>query len=288
MKVPILFGEYGWNYRQNPSDYEGMYHLSNWNDVCNLLMNYTFEEYDVCFHTIFLLMDFGKVFFSSGCAFLMAIFVALMIEKFGGAVGSIIGTIPSTIIPSVYMIITQTSLSVEDRTNSVLACIYGMFATDVLFMPTWKLVPQRLPKKWSNGMKILATTIVGVCLWFVGALTTNLLQEFASSIGISMWVFGISIIVLTGLFGGWLCWSLPPTPAGKNKVKITTHLTRGIAACVFVSISGIFSQIGAGKLAGLMSTFPAIFATTMISVSLAQGAEVSTGAIGPLIMGGMS
>ena len=54
MKVPILFGEYGWNYRQNPSDYEGMYHLSNWNDVCNLLMKYTFEEYDVCFPHLFL------------------------------------------------------------------------------------------------------------------------------------------------------------------------------------------------------------------------------------------
>lgn len=218
----------------------------------------------------------------------MAILVALLIERFGGAVGSIIGTVPSTIIPSVYILLTEEKSSVVDRTNSVIACIFGMFATDVLFMPTWKVVPQKLPKKWSNGSKIVATTAIGVIFWFIGALCTILVQELVTNIGVSMWVFGICIIIITAVFGILLCWHLPPTPAGKNKVKLTTHLSRGVAAAVFVFISGVLSQIGVGKLAGLMSTFPAIFATTMISVSLAQGAEVSTGAIGPLIMGGMS
>lgn len=233
-------------------------------------------------------MNFGKIFLSSGCAFLMAILVALLIETFGGAVGSIIGTVPSTIVPATYMFLTETSSSIEERTNSMLACIFGMFATDVLFMPTWKVVPQKLPKNLSNGMKIFITTTIGIVLWFIGALCTTFAQELAMKYGISMWVFGICIIIITAIFGVWLCWSLPPTPAGKNKVKLTTHLSRGIAASVFVFISGVLSQSGAGKLAGLMTTFPAIFATTMVSVSLAQGAEVSTGAIGPLIMGGMS
>lgn len=233
-------------------------------------------------------MNLGKVFLSSGCAFLMAILVALLIETFGGAVGSIIGTIPSTIIPSVYILLSETNSTVEDRTNSVIACIFGMFATDVLFMPTWKVVPQRLPKKWSNGLKITATTLIGIISWCIGAICTILVQELVIKIGVSMWVFGICIIVITATVGVCLCWNLPPTPAGKNKVKLITHLSRGIAAAVFVFISGVLSQIGVGKLAGLMSTFPAIFATTMVSVSLAQGAEVSTGAIGPLIMGGMS
>lgn len=44
--------------------------------------------------------------------------------------------------------------------------------------------------------------------------------------------------------------------------------------------------MGLGLFAGAFSGFPAIFSTTMVSVSLAQGASVSTGAVGPMIIGG--
>lgn len=233
-------------------------------------------------------MNFGKIFLSSGCAFAMAILVALLIETFGGAVGSILGTVPSTIIPSAYVILTELTNTEEDRTNTMLACIFGMFATDVLFMPTWKVIPKRLPKKWSNGMKIFVTLVISIMFWFIGAFLVTMLQEYLTGLGVSMWAFGIGVIVVTAIIGAWLCWSLPPTPAGKNKVKWYTHLTRGFAASICIFISGVLSQSGAGKIAGIMTTFPAIFATTMVSVSLAQGADVSTGAIGPLIMGGMS
>ena len=233
-------------------------------------------------------MNWGKVFLSAGCAFGMAVLVALLIETFGGAVGSVLGTVPSTILPSVYIILTEERNSIQDRVDSTLTCIFGMFATDVLFMPTWKFVPKRLPKKWSNCTKIIVTTIVGVVFWFIGAFGMTLIQQFLSSLGVSLWISSLGTLLLTAIFGICLCWHLPPTPAGKNKVKWYIHLSRGIAASVFIFISGVLSQNGAGTLAGLMTTFPAIFATTMISVSLAQGAEVSTGAIGPLIMGGMS
>lgn len=53
-------------------------------------------------------------------------------------------------------------------------------------------------------------------------------------------------------------------------------------------ISGVLSQTDAGAVAGTLTTFPAVFLTTMVSVSLAQGADVVTGAIGPLMIGGMS
>ena len=63
---------------------------------------------------------------------------------------------------------------------------------------------------------------------------------------------------------------------------------RGLAAAIAIFVSGILSQTGLGIIAGAMVTFPAIFLTTMVSVSLAQGADVSTGAIGPMLFGGMS
>ena len=44
VKVPILFGIYGWNRRSNPKDYEGMYCCKNWKQVrpqcfCSLQAN---------------------------------------------------------------------------------------------------------------------------------------------------------------------------------------------------------------------------------------------------------
>ena len=96
-------------------------------------------------------MNFVKVFISSGVAFFMAILVTLLIETFGGAVGSVIGTLPSTIIPAAYILLTEESKSVEERTESMIACLFGMLATDILFMPCWKVIPPKLPR---NGAMV--------------------------------------------------------------------------------------------------------------------------------------
>ena len=232
-------------------------------------------------------MNYVKIIISSTVAFFMSIIVALLIETFGGAVGSIIGTVPSTIVPAIYVILTEDSLTKQQKIDSVVACLFGMFATDLLFMPSWKYIPPRLPKKWKNGLKVLATTLLSLLIWFVAAVLMVLLQQWTASLGMTMYAFGVCVLVFTMSCGVVLCWSLPPTPAGKNKVKWYTHLARGIAAAIAIFASGYLSQSGAGIAAGAMTTFPAIFGTAMVSVSLAQGADVSTGAIGPLMMGGM-
>ena len=233
-------------------------------------------------------MQLGKVFISSGSAFLMAIAVALLIERLGGAVGSVIGTIPSTIIPASYIILTELSKTKEERASSMLACIYGIFSTLILFMPIWKVLPPKLPKKWSNKQRVWTTSVISLLIWFGGALITAYLQELINSLGINMWLFSIVLILIILAVGTYLCWSLPPTPAGKNKVSLCTHFTRGLAASVAIFAGGVLSQMDVGVLSGVVTTFPAIFLTTMVSVSISQGADVSTGAIGPMIMGGIS
>ena len=233
-------------------------------------------------------MNFVKIFISSGVAFFMAILEALLIETFGGAIGSVIGTLPSTIIPAAYILLTEESKSVEERTESMIACLFGMLATDILFMPCWKVIPPKLPKKWSNGMKVLVTSLISLFVWFIGAVLMILLEMGAAKVGMSIWVFGLLIMLVCGSCGVYLCWTLPPTPAGKNKVKLHVHMMRGLAAAIAIFVSGVLSQTDMGIIAGAMVTFPAIFLTTMVSVSLAQGADVSTGAIGPMLFGGMS
>lgn len=218
----------------------------------------------------------------------MAIAVACLIEKYGGAVGSVIGTVPSTIIPAIFIILSDNSKSVAERVNSGLACVFGVFATNVCFMPIWKVLPPRLPKKWSNGLSVLVSTIVSLLVWFVAAMVVLLIQQALAKIGMTMLVYTLILVILTCLIGGYLCWNLPPTPAGKNPVKWYIHVARGLVAGAAIFVSGILSQTDAGIAAGAASTFPSIFLTTMVSVSLAQGADVSTGAIGPMILGGAS
>ena len=218
----------------------------------------------------------------------MAIAVACLIEKYGGAVGSVIGTVPSTIIPAIFIILSDNSKSIAERASSGLACVFGVFATNVCFMPIWKVLPPRLPKKWSNGLSVLVSTIVSLLVWFVAAMIVLLIQRALAMIGMTMLFYTLILVILTCLIGGYLCWNLPPTPAGKNPVKWYIHVARGLVAGAAIFVSGILSQTDAGIAAGAASTFPAIFLTTMVSVSLAQGADVSTGAIGPMILGGAS
>lgn len=232
--------------------------------------------------------NFLKPTISASVAFLMAIAVACLIEKYGGAVGSVIGTVPSTIIPAIFLLLSDNSKSVTDRANSALACVFGVFATNVCFMPVWKVLPPRLPKKWSTGLSVLVSTIVSLMVWLVAALIIIFLQSALEKVGLSMFVYTLILVILTCVIGGYLCWNLPPTPAGKNVVKWYIHMARGLVAGAAIFASGILGQTDAGIAAGAVSTFPAIFLTTMVSVSLAQGADVSTGAIGPMILGGAS
>ena len=52
-------------------------------------------------------MNYVKIFISAGVAFVMSILVALLIETFGGAIGSVIGTAPFTIMPAAFVILTE-------------------------------------------------------------------------------------------------------------------------------------------------------------------------------------
>lgn len=233
-------------------------------------------------------MNFVKIFVSSGVAFVMAIAFAYLIETFGGATGGIIASFPTTIIPAVYIILEDSTQPLQTRFDSTMASIIGMFCTNILFMPTWKYLPPYFPKQWSNGISVTVMTLVSLVIWFVSVVVVTLFQQWLSSFGVTMFVFCFALLLFTVCCGVALCWRLPPTPAGKNKVKWYVHLARGFVASLAIFASGVLSQSGSGVAAGAVSTFPAMFITTMVSVSLAQGADVSTGAIGPLLLGGIT
>jgi hypothetical protein len=76
-------------------------------------------------------------------------------------------------------------------------------------------------------------------------------------------------------------------PKGKNKVGLGTLLSRGLLAAVAVFLAVLISKIN-GLAAGLATSFPAIFTTTMISLWISQGENVTSGAVGPMMLGSFS
>ena len=162
----------------------------------------------------------------------------------------------------------------------------GILATNLIFLPIWKILPMKMRRRYSNVVVTWLTLLVSLVAWFVAAFIVTWLESYTSQLGIPLWVYSICIMLICVFVGIILCWSLPPTPKGKNKVSVATHLLRGLACMCCIFVSRWLSSSGLGMFAGAFSGFPAIFSTSIVSVSLAQGASVATGAVGPMIIGG--
>jgi hypothetical protein len=93
----------------------------------------------------------------------VAIFVTILIEKFGGLVGGVLGTIPSTIIPAaagVYLI------DGEDALFSSMSIVPLAMLVNGLFLSVWII----LPKYISNSKRpLLITTISALSTWLLFA-----------------------------------------------------------------------------------------------------------------------
>lgn len=233
-----------------------------------------------------LLMFWVKTLVSASVGFLIAIIVAICIEKCGGAIGGVISSVPTTIVPTSYVFLTDSGRTATEQVESLFAAPIGIIATNLVFLPVWKILPSRLEKRMKNSTVVFYTLVVSLVMWFVAAILVTWIHELTAKQGMQLWAFSLIVMAICVVVGIVLCWRLPPTPKGTHRVHWYTHILRGLAAAICICISSLLSSSGLGLFAGAFSGFPAIFSTTMVSVSLAQGASVSTGAVGPMIIGG--
>ena len=73
-----------------------------------------------------------------------------------------------------------------------------------------------------------------------------------------------------------------------NAVSLFSIMMRGIAAGGAIGLSVWIAGLGLPFISGVVSVFPAIFLTTMVSLWLAQGRAVPVGATGPMMLGSSS
>ena len=213
---------------------------------------------------------------------LVAILVTIAIERFGGLVGGVLGTIPSTIVPAaagVYLIDGEESL-----TSSMSVVPIGMLING-LFLGVWIVFPQYV----KNGkIRLPATIFASLIAWAGMAFTALVMIRYLTGDVISELSLGLigllALIVLAILFN----LQGIGAPKGVNKVPITILSIRGIAAGIAIAICLLMAELGRPFIAGLASAFPAIFLTSMVALWISQGPQVPRGAAAPMMLGGAS
>ena len=213
---------------------------------------------------------------------LVAIGVTVAIERLGGRLGGLIGSIPTTIIPAslgFWWVAESTELFRE----SLYAVPAGMLV-NALFLYSWRVLPPRL-RIANLGLRLAAVVALSLLGW--GLCAAVLMTAMRQAPVALLWV---AVLLCVGqlLFGLWACLDNPPAPKGSRRVGPATLAARGVLAAAAIGGSVWMAGLGIVLLAGIASVFPAICLTTMVSVWISQGEAVQAGAVGPLMLGSAS
>ena len=223
----------------------------------------------------------------------VAIVATISIEKLGGALGGLLSSMPSTVVPASLGFWLQ-RVDEESFQHAVYVIPLGMFV-NACFLYSWRVGPP-IVKNRSQEWYVDKTVPVWVSLgwmvvfslgvWSIGAFMLVLLLRQLSS-AVLPYISALSFFSIA-FFGWWACRAGVPTPKGTRPVSIPLLLSRGVLAGLAIGYSTWMASLGYPILAGMASVFPAIFLTTMLSVSLAQGQAVQAGAVGPMMLGSSS
>lgn len=223
----------------------------------------------------------SSVLLSALFAGLVATGVTLAIERWGGLVGGVLGTVPSTIVPAaagMYL-----SGNEEELLQSMSIVPLGMLL-NALFLAVWVTLPSRL----STHRPLLVTTLASLIVWACAGVALLAVIEGATNRGLSHWVIGFVGLFLLIALAVRFNFETRPSPKGSHRVHWPILVGRGSAAAIAIGCAVWLSSQGLPLLAGLAAVFPAIFLTSMVALWLAQGETVPRGAAGPMMLGGVS
>lgn len=227
-------------------------------------------------------IDWNKLAMTAVFAGTIAVLATIAIERFGGKLGGVLATLPTTIIPA-SLGFWYLSPSHEAFMIALWSVPIGMLL-DAAFLHSWKWLPGVF-KGSRPRLRLAMVVISSLGFWFVLALLV------VSSVH--------SYLVYIKVIGGTACaiqicyglYASPPVPVTKSQyqaVAVSTLLLRGVMAGAAIAVATLIIAIGHPILAGVASVFPAIFLTIMVSVWLSQGPKVQGSAVGPMMLGSTS
>lgn len=253
------------------------------------------------------MIELLKVALLSGIgAGVVAILATLAIEKLGGHLGGVIGTLPTTIIPASWGLwyqaldplrseTTLSNVAFHHFSMAMYAVPAGM-CLNAIFLWMWKVIPQRYHwvNDWSkDGDKgvlkaVSVMSVITLGLWSISAFMWVTISQRLLISHKEQFIFGVCALFLIVTIGLRATRRHSTAPKGTKVVGWSTLVIRGLCAAIAVGAAVLISKSGASTLAGVASVFPAIFWTTMVSLWLSQGQAVPSGAVGPMMLGSSS
>ena len=226
-------------------------------------------------------MDWTSVLLSAVFAGVVATAVTVAIEKWGGLIGGLLGTVPSTIVPAGIGMYVAGGEDVLVMSMSVVPL--GMLL-NALFLGAWVVIPRWFP---DAPYLLVLTTVGALAFWsLLGMVFLVAVDEATFYLSLQQLALGgLALLVATAVVFNR---RPQPTPKGTNRVSTLVLVARGVMAATAIGIAVGLSGLGFPTLAGLASVFPAIFLTSMVALWLAQGPTVPQGAAGPMMLGGAS
>jgi len=220
---------------------------------------------------------------------LMVMFITRAIEKLGGSIGGVIATVPATIVPA------AVGIAIELINNEVALgdALFSMpvgIAFSCIFLYLWRVIPPYIPKSWSFKLKLTLMIVFTESVWlllacgYIFGLRSARASMEIPFLSITVWL-GMLFLISIFCFGLILvCWYPTPSPVGKKHVPLKTLSFRGILSFIVIFTSIVLAPYDE-ILAGLVAVFPAMETTVMVSLWISQGSSVSSGVVGPMILG---
>ena len=216
----------------------------------------------------------------------VAIVITRLIEHFGGIVGGVLGTVPTTVVLLAFGF--ATTLTDDEFRHSLFLVPMGMLI-NTFFLLVWRFLPPLLRRlKLSFGALVAALMAASSIVWCILASGSFLLNDRILHRDVdAVLVAGVVSLVLVVAIGVFISLKHVDAPRGSKPVTWTMLLLRGFFA--FGAITGtIFLGTFNSTLGGIFATLPVLFMTTMVSLWVAQGSGVPTGATGPMVLGGLA
>ncbi|MEC9137488.1 MAG: hypothetical protein VYE10_02870 [Candidatus Thermoplasmatota archaeon] len=229
-------------------------------------------------------IDIISILFPAVFAGLVAIISTVFVERGGGAIGGII-TLPTTIVPASLGIWSE--VGSEESFSAAMSIVPVGMLLNLLFLGIWRNSPMWFGGLLKGNTLLAAVSVLSVALWAIFAGISASIVEMTSN-SIDPLMIAITTTSASIVLGFVAVKSNPTAPAGKNAVGWGVLLVRGTAAGLAIGASVWIASMGLPFISGIISVFPAIFLTTMVSLWLSQGPEVPIGAAGPMMLGSAS
>lgn len=192
-------------------------------------------------------------------------------ERFGSAVGGIIGGIPSTVVVTLFFIGLVESPQVAVRATEIVPLIVGY---NGLFLVTYAAFARR---GFNTGL--------GMAFLVWGVLSFITVHVASVEFTVSM-VCYLILLVLTYL----MFQRLLPVPVFEGSSVSFSALQlflRALFSGGIIALAVLLSKVSGPMIGGMFSVFPAVFTSTLVIAYRTRGIEFSRALTKPMMISGM-